>query len=378
MMLLFKTGFRPFFLLAPLVPLLGLPWWVAGMTGWLPLPTSPLGPLGWHAHEMLYGFVGAVFGGFFLTAGAAWTRQSTATGPALALLVGLWMLGRGVAWAGGDLPPALAALPDSLYLAGLAFALGRPVLLARSWRNLVFVVVLAALALLQALPWLDRAAAGWVWRATLDAQLLVLVVFTARIVPMFTRNALPEAGVQPRPGAARAASASVALLWLADLLSLPAELGAGLCVLAAGLCAARMVGWRASATLRHPLLWVLHLGVGWIPVGLLLWAAARVGWMPTSQAMHAVAVGALSTLILGMLARVALGHTGRALQASGLATLAFGSMALAAPVRVLSGLGLPAPWGWAISAGAFSAAMFAYIIGYTSILTSPRVDGRPG
>jgi uncharacterized protein involved in response to NO len=381
-----QTGFRPFFLAAALVPIVALPVWAAVMAGHLAW-TPPLPGLAWHAHELIFGFVGAVFAGFFLTATRAWTKLPTASGPVLAGLVLLWLLGRITASAPLGLPTWLAAAPDTLMLGGLAYAIGKPIAQARSTRNVVFPYMIALLALLQPVLWLEPEAARWAWTAALDAIAVVLVVFTGRIVPMFTRNALPDAGVGAHPRLQQAAIAATAALLVVDLAAfdlLPAPVTTAASALAAPVAAlagaatlARLWGWRATATFRHPLIWVLHLGVAWLPAGFFAMAAARAGWTAPGTAAHVLTVGALCTLILAMLTRVALGHAGRPLIAPPLAVAAYGALTAGALLRVF-GPSLIGSAAWEPSAGLVALAFILYLVAYAPILLTPRADGKPG
>src|SRR5262249_14161214 len=108
---------------------------------------------------------------------------------------------------------------------------------------------------------------------------------------------------------------------------------------AAGLNAIRLTGWRGERTLRSPILWILHLGYLWLIVGLALkGAAALSGAVPESAALHALTVGAIGTMLLAVMSRAALGHTGRPLKAHAQTVGAYVLISVAAMLRVAAAL----------------------------------------
>jgi uncharacterized protein involved in response to NO len=145
------------------------------------------------------------------------------------------------------------------------------------------------------------------------------------------------------------------------------------------LAAARAWHWRTTRVVGHPLLWILHVGYAWVPFGLLLRAlAAFYPSIPSSLATHALTVGAIGSLTLGMMARVSLGHTGRPLIASRPMAWAFAAASLAACARVLGPLLVPSAYVWTLVVAAvlWTAAFLVYLVVYAPILWQPRVDGR--
>ncbi len=384
---MFAKGFRPFFLLAAVHAVFFVPVWVAVHVGHAPGVTGAWPPPFWHAHEMISGFALAVVAGFLLTAVENWTKRATARGPALAALAALWVLGRVgffVGTAGG--PPWLQGL-DALFPVGLALAIGRPLWRTRNTRNALFPVALLVYAVAEARLHLepDGPATAATARAALTTALDVVLVFvalvTGRIVPLFTRNATGAARIEDGKPTGRWGVAALALVTLAHPLGAPPWLSGallGVAVLALGLRARR---WGLRPALGTPLLWVLHLGHAW----LLLALALRLGWqaapslVPRSAWVHAAGAGAIGLLTLGMMARVALGHTGRPLVAPRGMPAAFALVALGAVLRLVAvwspGLAGPALWA---AATCWSFAFAAYLVRYASILVRPRVDGRPG
>lgn len=379
-------GFRPFFLLAALYGLAIVPLWVAILNG-LVKPSTHLDPSVWHAHEMLHGFALAVIAGFLLTAVGNWTQRETATGPWLAALALLWLAGR-VALLSQALPSLFVALVDLAFVPALMVALGRPLIAAGNRRNYVMLGVLAALFATNVavhLEGLGLAAVGTGRRANLiavDLITLLILVIGGRVFPMFTRNATGVSSIRSRPWLDRACIAAMVLLCLAGALLERERLEVAIWAGVVGLLAlARAWHWGAIHSRREPLLWILHVGYLWLVAGLLLRGTARwVGLPMDSLATHALTVGAIGSLTLGMMARVSLGHSGRMLAAPRAMSVAFLAITLAAVARLLGSWLLPGLYrevllvtalGWSVAFGVF-------LFVYTPMLLAPRVDGRPG
>lgn len=375
MSVVFQTGFRPFFLVAAVVaaalPLL----WVIEFTGAGTLGTTMPGVV-WHAHEMLLGFTSAVVAGFLLTAVRNWTQRPTLDGAALAALVGLWVAGRVTAWA--PVPPWVAAAVDFAFFAGLAVGIGRPLAASRNVRNAGFVGVVLALGLLDAGVHLLPGHALTLLRGALDAIVVVMVVITGRIVPLFTGNALPDATVTRSPTLDKVAIAGAVGLAVGEVAGLPAGLLALPAWLGGAAVVGRAAGWAPRAAFGAPMLAILHAGHLWLGAGLLLRAADLSGLgVPPSVATHALTAGAVGTLTLGMMARVALGHTGRPVVAGRLTLVAFGLITAAAVVRVAGSAGLPTSALW-VAAVLYGLAFLAWVLADGAALLRPRPDGRPG
>jgi uncharacterized protein involved in response to NO len=378
---LLAKGFRPFFLLAAAYAIAIVPLWLGVLNGlWAPGPY--LDPSVWHAHEMLSGFVSAVVAGFLLTAVGNWTQRETATGSALAVLALLWLAGRVAMLAPSVLPPFVAAAIDLAFLPALIFALARPLIATGNRRNFVMLGVLAALFATRVVvhgEGLELVTLGWGRRANLtavDLIALLLLIIGGRVFPMFTRNATGVATIRSLPVLDRACVSTMVLLCVADV-ALPQSraLIGGLATLVGLLAAARAVHWGTLHARRDPLLWILHAGYGWLVLALLL-----RGLGLESPATHALTVGAIGSLTLGMMSRVALGHTGRMLAAPRGITLAFVAITLSALARVLVPLLVPAFYraGLVVAGLAWTASFAIFLKIYAPVLLAPRVDGRPG
>ena len=387
MTMLLAYPFRLFFLFAGVFGALIVLAWLAVLLGWLHLPAEISPPL-WHSHEMLYGFVPAAIAGFLLTAMATWTGTPPPTGLRLLALGALWLAGRVAMALMGWLPSWLVATVDLSFLPVLAlYAL---VVLRRTGnsRNLPLVAVLAVLAagnllmhlaLLGLSPSLGRMGE----LVALDTIAVLMTVIGGRIIPLFTGNWLARHGkhlrrIRPRPRLDRAALLATVLMLPADLLA-PASLGAGLIALAAGaLHGARLSGWHGWHTRHEPLMWILHVGYGWLALALLLKGLTPVlPMLGSSVWFHALGVGAMATLIVGVMTRVAAGHTGRALALLDGAQPIYWLVSAAAILRLAAALG-GGPWALYAAAVAWIAAFTLFVVRYAPILSRPRVDGRPG
>ncbi len=382
---LLRKGFRPFFLLAALHGTLFVPFWLLFLLGGS-VPAGRWPAPWWHAHEMISGFALAVVAGFLLTAVENWTRLPTARGLALGSLALLWVLGRLGFFLGAALGIPLLEAIDAIFPLGLALAIGRPLWRTRNRRNAVFPLALLVLAGAEVVTHLTvhtpstahgaRAALG----LALDVVLLFVAVVTGRIVPLFTRNATGVQAVEDGKGIGRPGLAFLVLGALAEVSGFRDP--AALCFASAtALLLLRARRWGLRAALSEPLLWVLHLGHAWLLLALALRVAAAFApsLVPTSAWIHAAGAGSLGLLTLGMMTRVALGHTGRPLRTPSSMGLAFGAIALSASLR-LAALWITtwrSPLLW-IAAALWSLAFVAYLIRFFPVLSRPRADGRPG
>jgi uncharacterized protein involved in response to NO len=377
---LWQLGFRPFYLLASAFAALSIGLWALQFTGRLGT-TYLAGPI-WHAHEMLFGFTLAVVVGFLFTAGRNWADQATPTGWPLAALALLWVAGRILVltpygWA--------AALVNAAFPAAAAIALAVPFVRAGVRRNYFFVVLLLMMSGAVLATHLQQLGVitlpGWLGiQIGLDMVLFILAVMGGRVIPMFTNNGVPGAGATRVQWVERAALGSTLVLLAADVLAIdgvPLALVAAACALAH---ATRWTLWRPWRTLRAPVVWVLHLAYLWVPVHLLLRAAAQLGLVAPSLAVHALTVGAIGGMIIGMMTRTARGHTGRPLRADAWDVACYALVSLAPFARVALPLAFPQLQIEAVAASAllWSAGFGLYAIRYWPVLTRPRLDGKPG
>ena len=377
---LFALGFRPFYMLASVFSALSVLLWAAQYSGWLASPYLA-GPL-WHGHEMLFGFTLAVVAGFLLTAVRNWTGQPTPTGAPLMALAALWVAGRALVLT----PFALAAaIVNAAFPVALAVAIGIPLLRSHNMRNYFFLGLLALMAALIAT--LHVALLGVAVLPPrlglvlgLDVMLFIMAVMTGRVIPMFTNNGVPGAGATRKPAVEKLALGSVVALFLADLFQLPLVVIAVIALIAAVAHGARLMLWRSWRTLGTPLVWVLHAAYAWIVVHLTLRVLSATGLVAESFAIHALTVGAIGGLTLGMMTRTARGHTARPLLADGYEVTCFLLINMAALLRVFGGMTVSSLYlaSIQVSGVLWAAAFGLYAVRYWPILTRARLDGKPG
>ena len=378
---LFASGFRPFFLLSGLHALLALPLWLAVNGGVVDLP-SAIPAVIWHGHEMVFGFAAAAIGGFLLTAVPGWTDGRTVGGWRLMLLVAVWLAGRVAFTVNGILPDWLVAVTELAYLPLLAGFLAGPLIRAGKLRNIAFLPILALLWLCDGATLLGSIEAVW---AAIMLVLVMIVVVGGRIVPSFTANWLRLQGrpVEVTPilwierGGAAASIAVAGILSIAQ----PDSAVTGIVWLgAAAIHGLRLSRWHGAKVLSNPLLWSLHLGYLWLVAGLALSGlACFLPVLPASAALHALTAGCAATMVIAVMSRAALGHSGRELIASPAMVLAYGLVSVGAALRVAAPLWPDAMSGLIdLGGGLWSLAWLIFVVVHLPIVVRPRVDGRPG
>ncbi len=335
-------GFRPFFLAAGLWALLALALWIDLWWTGQALP-SRFDPLDWHIHEMLFGFVMAAVAGFLLTAVPNWTGGLPVRGRPLAVLVGLWLLGRIACLISALGPAGLAMAADMMFPLVLVATIGREILARRQWRSLPMVAPVAILGLANLLMHLESVGfavpPGLGWRLGLAATAVLISVVAGRIVPSFTRNWLSKVPKAPLPAShnwidtAAVGTGISGLFGWAFFPNVPVS--GSLLLFAAGFNLWRLVRWNGWATVEEPLLAILHLGYAWLVVGLGLLGLVTLGLpIPESAAIHALTVGAIGTMTLAVMTRATRGHTGRSLMADRATMALYLLITLAAVTRV--------------------------------------------
>ena len=380
-----KSPFRSFFVAAAASAILLIGVWILVVSGRMTFETT-LPASKWHAHEMIFGYLGAVLAGFLLTATVHWTGRETVGGKGLLVLLLLWLLARVVHGSNSPFPGSLAIEP--LFFAGVAFAVGRAVIAARRWRNLAFALLMGLMGISDLLIHLvTMRSIGDVWMTrglwlAIDSVALSILIFGGRILPLFTKSALSLPSARSKSALDYAGLGAVVLLMVAHAISLSAEFESILWAIAGALTLARLYGWNGTRTLRRPLLWVLHLGWLFVGIGMLLVAYALQFPLrfPVTSAHHMLFIGGFGTLSMGMMARVALGHTGREKVAGRPAAIAFALMILAGGIRT------SATWFGAenyvdllfLAGFIWSLSFLLFLVAFVPVLLSPRVDGKEG
>ncbi len=377
---LWNLGFRPFFLLASLFSAVSVLLWAAQFSGYFPF--AYLQGAAWHGHEMLVGYTAAVIAGFLLTAVRAWTNQPTPSGVPLMVLAALWVCGRVLVLT----PFAMtAAVVNAAFPFAIAVAIGMPLLRSRNVRNYFFVALLVLMGVLilavhLALQGRFELSPRLGLQLALDVVLFIMVIMAGRVIPMFTNNGVPGANATRHAWVEKFALGSVILLFAADLLQLPQTAIAMIALTGALAHGVRLYLWKPWRTLTTPLVWILHAAYAWIVMHFALRGVFALELMAGSYATHALTVGAIGGLTLGMMTRTARGHTGRPLIADGFEISVFLLIQVAALVRVFGGIASPELYGVSVQLSAllWAAAFGIYAVRYWPVLTRPRLDGKPG
>lgn len=339
---IFSQGFRPFFFGAGVFAVAGVGAWLFVLTGIVQIP-SQYPSLAWHAHEMIFGFVSAVIAGFLLTAIPNWTGRLPLQGWPLILLFVTWVAGRMAMIGGGLLGAPAAAIVDGSFLVVLLSVSLREILAGKNWRNLPICVAIWLLASanvlshLEALDLLDLSGAGN--RLGIAVVIGLITLIGGRVVPSFTNTWLAKRNGDRRSQMTTPMDRAVLGIGFAALVSwafLPDHRISGLALVVAGAGnMLRLARWRGMHTHAEPLIWSLHLGFLWVPVGLLLLgASALVTDIPMSAGMHALTAGAIGSMTVAVMTRAILGHTGRTLSADGATFVIYVLIFLAAVIRV--------------------------------------------
>ncbi|MEH6616695.1 MAG: NnrS family protein [Porticoccus sp.] len=383
---IFRLAFRPFFLFGSLFSVLALLLWAVFLND----PTLTWQPYGgwmwWHGHEMLFGFSIAIIVGFLLTAIQNWSGLPGLSGWPLAGLFSFWLAGR-LLMLFPIIPREIIAIIDTLFLPLSAAVLARPIVAAKLWRNLMFIPLFLLLA------WTNghshyRLIGGDILslpdtQTTILIITLIIVIMGGRVIPFFTANATQTPKPQP---VLILELLSISSLGLAALFTLitgsltPEPILGILFLLSAFTNAIRMGRWQGTITFGNPLLWSLHLAYLLIIISLGLLGAYHFGLaIPLSTALHGLTIGGIGLMILSMISRVSLGHTGRMLHVGIWITLGYGTMAVSTIVRVIAPLitNHPSPL-YMVSIACWVFAYLAFLVIYWPVLTQPRVDGRPG
>jgi uncharacterized protein involved in response to NO len=383
-MALFGLGFRPFFLLAGLSASLMMFLRIISYR-WGEAFPNYFDSTSWHSHEMLFGYGVAVIAGFLLAAVGNWINHPMPKGKPLAALVVLWLSGRILPFFPQYIPDWLIAFSDWIFLPVLLAVIGIPIVRAKNVRNYGFLLVLGVMTLANAEVHLRQLGINitdlpFGITFMLNLLILMIVLMGGRVIPFFTKSALPEAATKIRiPVEWAAVGFSIALMAGEVCQLSPVILGI-LAGSAAILHALRLVGWHDIRVWKTPLLWVLHLGYAWIVVGYALTALAKYGTLLPFLATHAFTAGGIGMVTLGMMARVSLGHSGRPLIPPKLTVLAFALLNVSALLRVVAPVFFISNYGsWILLSGSLWILAYLFFLwDYFPMLLAPRVDGRPG
>jgi len=373
-------GFRPFFFGAALWAVLAMVLWVPMLSGRLMLPTA-FDPVSWHAHEFLFGYLGAVVAGFLMTAVPNWTGRLPIVGWRLGGLAALWLVGRGAVAVSGGLPAGLVAAIDLAFPVVFAGVILREIVAGKNWRNLIVLAMLGVFLVGNALFHWEAAhgayaAQGYGLRLGLAAGIMMIAVIGGRVVPSFTRNWLVKRGPGrlPAPPMQRFDKAALIVLSIALVLWVagPMHCATGAALALAGVVhAIRLARWAGYRTGAEPLVTVLHAGYGFVPLGALALALEILlpGMFGMAAAQHLWAAGAIGLMTLAVMTRATLGHTGQALSAGPGTVAIYLALVLAVLARVAAGIWPAAsPLLYMLSGGLWIAGFAGFAVVYGTLL----------
>jgi uncharacterized protein involved in response to NO len=379
---LFALSFRPFFLIAGITAIILIGIWLLILNN-IYIPNAYFSPLMWHQHEMLFGYTAAVIAGFLLTAAQNWTGIRGLHGNALFTLCAIWLLAR---FSVLVLPPSLelmVTIIDLLFFPLLAYHLGRQVIQAKKLHNMIFVPILLCFTIangLMHLEALEIATTGQIgYSLGLWLCVFLMIIIGGRIIPFFTSNVFPNLNIRKNRIVEIVSISSLLLLIVFDLFNIK-DIRNIFALVAFISHLIRFLSWQPWSTLGSPILWILHSGYAWIIIGFGLTALETITLTSHSLASHAFAVGGVGCLTLGMMSRVALGHTGRPILPPRIMTLAFIFINLAALFRVFGTMIFTSAISSMISVSAvcWLVAFAIFIYKYTPVLIAPRIDGKEG
>jgi uncharacterized protein involved in response to NO len=363
---LLSYGFRPFFLAAALWACLAMVLWIGLLSGWWTF-ASGYGVIAWHAHEFLFGYIAAVMTGFILTAIPNWTGRFPLQGKPLLALFGLWLAGRAAMLATDEIGTAVAAIVDCAYLVTLTGVITQEIIAGSNWRNLRVVVLIGLTAVANIVFQAEvviYAAPTYGLRLGVAAIVGLIMVVGGRITPSFTSNWMTRQGSEKCPaplGRFDIASIAVGAIALIAWIAAPDWFGTVLLLLLMAIAqAARLSRWAGARTWREPILFILHVGYAFVPLGALLLSFSML-WpqiVPASGALHAWTTGAMGIMTLAIMTRATLGHTGREVISTPATMAIYGAMLVATLVRITAPL-LPA-----IYYQALLVAGVAWLLGY--------------
>lgn len=373
-------GFRPFFLAGAIWAVVAVMVWMPQYFGEISLRTV-FQPLDWHIHEALFGYVAAVVTGFLLTAVPNWTGRLPLQGTPLLVLIIVWLSGRAAIAGSAYIGWAATALIDCAFLILVCAAVAREIVAGKNWRNLKVLAVLLMLLTANAAFHVEahvQGAAFYGKRLGVATIVALVILIGGRVIPSFTRNFLARRGPGRLPASFdrfdKACVVAAVLALVAWTLASDRTMTGGLLVVAGLLHAARLARWAGDRTFADPLVFVLHLGYAFVPIGFILSGFAVLSpSVPVSAGVHAWTVGAIGVMTLAVMTRSSLGHTGQALHAGPSTQAIYAASLLAATARIAAAL---APeWSFVllhVAAFAWAGAFLGFVLVYGKALLRPR------
>ncbi|MCZ7865638.1 MULTISPECIES: NnrS family protein [Agrobacterium] len=336
---IFSYGFRPFFLGGALWAIVAMVLWIAALSGFIDLG-GDYGAPNWHAHEMLFGFASAVLAGFLLTAVPNWTGRLPVSGKPLVWLFALWCAGRLFLLVSETVGVVTAAAVDGLFLPALLAICAREVIAGRKWKDLKVLGGLLALSVANIVfhvAAIEGDLSQIATRLAVSAYTVLVIIVGGRIVPSFTRNWLNRFGRTDFPVPYNGFDTAAILTGIAALAVWTIEpesiVAVPTALLAAFMHAARLIRWRGWTTWPEQVLVVLHVAYAFIPAGFITIALAALDVMDTRSVLHILTVGVIGCMMLAVMTRASLGHTGRKLAASRVTIAAYVALIACALLR---------------------------------------------
>jgi len=378
----FDLLFRSYFILATLISAISLLIWLAYLNGAYVMVEYGLSPLIWHIHEMLFGFAATIAVAFILTAVQTWTGLASIRGTAVFSLVILWCAIRVLLWINTELTVQLAIAAQLAWWLTTIGVFTRLVVKSHNRRNYLFIPLLSIMAMTN-IGILIADIQGNIGLAQHFAKSVVLLftllmaIVGGRVIPFFTVNGAKTAAINNHPLIERLllpiAILGIIVFLAGYFVTLPFT-PATLMILSSLLHFARLSRWRSISTLRVTLLWSLHLAYFFMSLGLFLLGLSYFDLGITfSSALHLITVGAIGLMILSMMSRVSLGHTGRLLQPNKMVSVALIAMSLAALARTFLPLFELPLLAWQLSTVLWCFACTIFIKIYWPILTTAKI-----
>ncbi|NRP52601.1 MULTISPECIES: NnrS family protein [unclassified Marinobacterium] len=377
-----NAAFRPFFLLGAAFAALSIPAWALSFLGLIEFKFYG-GAYAWHLHEMLFGFFPAIMVGFLLTAVQTWTKRKCIEGWWLAALVLTWLLGRITLAFQPVFFRDYTIVIDLLFLPACAVFLARPILQAKMWRNLFFVPILLVMAMMNTVFHFSLSSDSIVDITTISHAMVILAalvmsIMGGRVFPMFTANGTKTPRVNSIRWLEQLSILSIVIVFITTLAQnfVPNTLSIAVLFVAGISNLVRALRWRLWVTFKVPLVWSLHLSYLAMSLGFILLALAKMHLIPSvSIGFHSITVGGMGLMILSMISRVSLGHTGLLIKANIWVICSLLALSLAAIDRVTGSLfGMEYSIVIASSALLWSIGFLIFVFAYTKILFTENMS----
>ncbi|WP_295897729.1 NnrS family protein [uncultured Bartonella sp.] len=379
---LLSYGYRPFFLFAGIWAVISLTAWIFLFSGKGVLAIA-IDPFSWHAHSFLFGYLWAVIAGFLMTAVPNWTGRLPMIGWPLLVLLVLWMIGRIAMAISTFLPSFLTIALDLVFPLLFTLAIGREIISGKNWRNLKVLVLLALLLFANILFDVEAfsggyAADGYGARLALAVAVFLIALIGGRIVPSFTRNWLAKQGATKLPAphdkndqTIMVLTALCLVLWV---IFPDSQWTAVFCAFCGFANLYRLFRWRGLQTLKEPLVWVLHVGFLFIPLGFIALALGTFDIIPGGRApvQHLWMAGGIGMMTIAVMTRASLGHAGRPLTVSWPVVLVYCALFFSVWLRLIAGIAnnnLPLLH---LSGTLWMLAFIGFVGLYWNVLTKPR------